>query len=201
MNTPASQTLRLTAELQAAHAEILRQQQVVAQLEQQVATLQTRIETLRLGEPEAYIVELQEQVLQQASQAAEREATVQYWKEQSLKHQRHALQLSSALDRLLTEREPPSEPPTLPVAPPPVASPPKNTPPPNTPLKNLSPPTFRDRQRDDRPARISGASFVHRSLGGVHPSCVTIKALYESRCHAFPSPRISGDRCGVAGGL
>lgn len=110
MNTPPSQTLRLTAELQAAHAEIWRQQQLIGQLEQQVAALQARIETLHLGDREAYIAELQEQVLQQASQAAEREAAVQYWKEQSLKHQRHALQLSTALDRLLTEREPPADP-------------------------------------------------------------------------------------------
>jgi len=117
--SPSHQVVRLTAELQAAHGELLRQQQWIGQLEEQVAILQSRLESLHVGNREAYIAELQEQVLQQASQAAEREAAIQYWKEQALKHQRQALQLSAALERVLAEREHPIEtpPPKTPSAP------------------------------------------------------------------------------------
>jgi hypothetical protein len=59
----------------------------------------------RLVEMESQVAELQEQVLKQAGQAAEYEAAIQHWKEQSLHHQRHALQLSGALDRLMDERK------------------------------------------------------------------------------------------------
>ncbi|MFO0211270.1 MAG: hypothetical protein ACK53E_10955, partial [Pseudanabaena sp.] len=54
-------------------------------------------------ELEQQIEELQNQVFQQASKASEYEAAVQHWKEQSVRHQHHALQLSGALDRLLVE--------------------------------------------------------------------------------------------------
>lgn len=123
-SSPSHQICRLTAELQAAHGELLRQQAWIGQLEEQVAILQSRLEALHVGNREAYIAELQEQVLQQASQGAEREAAIQYWKEQSLKHQRHALQLSTALERLLAERENPIERPSPPpkTAPPPLSS-------------------------------------------------------------------------------
>ncbi len=121
--SPSHQICRLTAELEAAHSELLRQQQWIGQLEEQVAILQARLETLHVGNREDYIAELQEQVLQQASQAAEREAAIQYWKEQALKHQRHALQLSTALERLLAERENPSEPAPSPGATPKTAKP------------------------------------------------------------------------------
>ena len=57
----------------------------------------------RVKELEQQIEELQNQVFQQASKASEYEAAVQHWKEQSVRHQHHALQLSGALDRLLVE--------------------------------------------------------------------------------------------------
>ncbi|MGQ9864870.1 MAG: hypothetical protein ACUVSQ_01080 [Pseudanabaenaceae cyanobacterium] len=126
--SPSHQICRLTAELEAAHRELWRQQQWIGHLEEQVAILQSRLETLHVGNREAYIAELQEQVLQQASQAAEREAAIQYWKEQSLQHQRHALQLRAALDRLLAEQEHRTETPhPLPKAapPPPTGANPK----------------------------------------------------------------------------
>lgn len=53
---------------------------------------------------EREIEELQNYVLQQASKASEYEAAVQHWKEQSVRHQNHALQLSGALERLLDEK-------------------------------------------------------------------------------------------------
>ncbi|MFM6186093.1 MAG: hypothetical protein ACKPCH_08550, partial [Dolichospermum sp.] len=53
---------------------------------------------------EQQVEELQKQVLQQASKASEYEAAIQHWKEQSVRHQHHALQLSGALERLLAER-------------------------------------------------------------------------------------------------
>jgi hypothetical protein len=59
----------------------------------------------RLVDMETQVTELQEQILKQAGQAAEYEAAIQHWKEQSLHHQRHALQLSGALDRLMDERK------------------------------------------------------------------------------------------------
>jgi DNA repair exonuclease SbcCD ATPase subunit len=59
----------------------------------------------RLEDLESQVAELQEQILKQAGQASEYEAAIQHWKEQSLHHQRHALQLSGALDRLMDERK------------------------------------------------------------------------------------------------
>jgi hypothetical protein len=59
----------------------------------------------RLQDLEHQIAELQEQVLKQAGQSAEYEAAIQHWKDQSLHHQRHAVQLSGALERLLEERD------------------------------------------------------------------------------------------------
>ncbi len=58
----------------------------------------------RVQYSEQQIEELQEQVLRQASKAAEYEAAIQHWKEQSFRHQHHSLQLSAALDRLLSEK-------------------------------------------------------------------------------------------------
>jgi len=59
----------------------------------------------RFQDLEQQIAELQEQVLKQAGQAAEYEAAIQHWKDQSLHHQRHAVQLSGALERLLEEKD------------------------------------------------------------------------------------------------
>jgi len=42
--------------------------------------------------------------LRQASKALEYEAAIQHWKEQSVRHQHHALQLSAALERLLADK-------------------------------------------------------------------------------------------------
>jgi len=58
----------------------------------------------RVQELEQQIEELQNHVFQQAAKASEYEAAVQHWKEQSVRHQHHALQLSGALDRLLEEK-------------------------------------------------------------------------------------------------
>jgi len=58
----------------------------------------------RVQELEQQIEELQNHVFQQATKASEYEAAVQHWKEQSVRHQHHALQLSGALDRLLEEK-------------------------------------------------------------------------------------------------
>jgi len=59
----------------------------------------------RFQDLEQQIAELQEQVLKQAGQAAEYEAAIQHWKDQSVHHQRHAVQLSGALERLLEEKD------------------------------------------------------------------------------------------------
>ena len=50
------------------------------------------------------ISELQEQILRQADQMKEYQATIQHWKDQAIKHQQHAIQLSSAIERLLSEK-------------------------------------------------------------------------------------------------
>ncbi len=50
------------------------------------------------------ISELQEQILHQADQMKEYQATIQHWKDQAIKHQQHAIQLSSAIERLLSEK-------------------------------------------------------------------------------------------------
>ena len=50
------------------------------------------------------ISELQEQILHQADQIKEYQATIQHWKDQAIKHQQHAMQLSSAIERLLSEK-------------------------------------------------------------------------------------------------
>jgi chromosome segregation ATPase len=71
---------------------------------QEISALQSQPSD-RLIDLESQVAELQEQVLKQAGQAAEYEAAIQHWKEQSLHHQRHALQLSGALDRLMDERK------------------------------------------------------------------------------------------------
>ena len=77
-----------------------------AQLHQSLRGLENEYVTdlTRVQELEQQVEELQNQVLHQASKASEHEAAIQHWKEQSVRHQHHALQLSGALDRLLVER-------------------------------------------------------------------------------------------------
>ena len=73
-------------------------------LENEYVSDLTRVDLARVQYSEQQIEELQEQVLRQASKASEYEAAIQHWKEQSVRHQHHALQLSAALDRLLAEK-------------------------------------------------------------------------------------------------
>jgi len=77
-----------------------------AQLQQSLRGLENEYvsDLTRVQELEQQIEELQNHVLQQASKASEYEAAIQHWKEQSVRHQHHALQLSGALERLLAER-------------------------------------------------------------------------------------------------
>ncbi|WP_055073808.1 hypothetical protein [Pseudanabaena sp. 'Roaring Creek'] len=77
-----------------------------AQLQQSLRGLENEYvsDLTRVQELEQQIEDLQNQVLQQASKTSEYEAAIQHWKEQSVRHQHHALQLSGALDRLLAEK-------------------------------------------------------------------------------------------------
>ncbi|MFN3926914.1 MAG: hypothetical protein ACK4QL_06250 [Pseudanabaenaceae cyanobacterium] len=86
------------------------------ELEQRIAELEAQLALILDNEslPNSHqemalkqqINELQEQVLHQASQLNEYQTAIQYWKDQSLKHQQHALQLSSAIERLLSAEQP-----------------------------------------------------------------------------------------------
>lgn len=90
-------------------------------LEKQVAELEAKLDhhlqlllsseiTPSLGDnSRQQISELQEQILHQADQIKEYQATIQHWKDQAIKHQQHAIQLSSALERLLSEKPPTSK--------------------------------------------------------------------------------------------
>lgn len=75
-------------------------QQSLQNLDHDYANAQDRIQEL-----EFQLIELQEHFLKQAGQASEYEAAVQHWKDQTMHHQRHAVQLSGALERLLQEKE------------------------------------------------------------------------------------------------
>lgn len=77
-----------------------------AQLHQSLRGLENEYasDLTRVQDSEQHIEELQEQVLRQAAKASEYEAAIQHWKEQSVRHQHHVLQLSGALDRLLDEK-------------------------------------------------------------------------------------------------
>jgi chromosome segregation ATPase len=77
-----------------------------AQLHQSLRGLENEYvsDLTRVQELEQQIEELQNQVLHQASKASEYEAAIQHWKEQSVSHQHHALQLSGALERFLSEK-------------------------------------------------------------------------------------------------
>ncbi|AFY71845.1 hypothetical protein Pse7367_3612 [Thalassoporum mexicanum PCC 7367] len=75
-------------------------QQSLADSEQNSKRSQARVVEL-----EERVAELQEQVLKQAGKASEYEAAIQHWKEQSLNHQRRALHLSGALEKLLDQKD------------------------------------------------------------------------------------------------
>ncbi len=77
-----------------------------AKLHQSLRGLETEYvgDLTRVQELEQQIEDLQNHVLAQASKTTEYEAAIQHWKEQSVRHQHHALQLSGALERLLAER-------------------------------------------------------------------------------------------------
>jgi chromosome segregation ATPase len=89
-------------------AQRIKQNSVQARLQQslQLAEAEHSTTQSRLQELEQQIHDLQEQVLQQACQTAEYEAAIQHWKDKALEHQRHAMQLSSTLDRFLESNKP-----------------------------------------------------------------------------------------------
>jgi chromosome segregation ATPase len=89
-------------------AQRIKQNSVQARLQQslQLAEAEHSTTQSRLQELEQQIHDLQEQVLQQACQTAEYEAAIQHWKDKALEHQRHAMQLSSTLDRFLASKDP-----------------------------------------------------------------------------------------------
>jgi chromosome segregation ATPase len=86
--------------------ELIKHLSSQAQLHQSLRGLENEYvsDLTRVQELEQQIEELQNHVLQQASKASEYEAAIHHWKEQSVRHQHHALQLSGALERLLAER-------------------------------------------------------------------------------------------------
>ncbi|WP_019501878.1 hypothetical protein [Pseudanabaena sp. PCC 6802] len=90
-------------------AQRTKQNSVQARLQQslQLAEAEHSTTQARLQELEQQIHDLQEQVLQQACQTAEYEAAIQHWKDKALGHQRHAMQLSSTLDRFLEQSKEP----------------------------------------------------------------------------------------------
>jgi chromosome segregation ATPase len=84
-------------------AQLAKQNSVQARLQQSLQLVEAEHATTksRLQDLEQQTIDLQEQVLQQACQTAEYEAAIQHWKDKAMQHQRHALQLSGALDRFL----------------------------------------------------------------------------------------------------
>ena len=86
--------------------ELIRHLSNQAQLQQSLRGLENEYvsDLTRVQDLQQQIEELQSQVLHQAAKASEYEAAIQHWKEQSVRHQHHALQLSGALERLLAER-------------------------------------------------------------------------------------------------
>jgi chromosome segregation ATPase len=87
-------------------AQLAKQNSIQAKLHQAVQLVDAEhvASKSRLRELEQQTVDMQEQILQQACQSAEYEAAIQHWKDKALHHQRHALQLSSALDRFLESK-------------------------------------------------------------------------------------------------
>jgi chromosome segregation ATPase len=87
-------------------AQLAKQNSIQARLQQAIQLVEAEHVTTksRMQDLEQQTSELQEQVLQQACQTAEYEAAIQHWKDKALHHQRHALQLSTALDRFLESK-------------------------------------------------------------------------------------------------
>ncbi len=88
-------------------AQLAKQNSIQARLQQAIQLVEAEhvMTKSRMQDLEQQTSELQEQILQQACQTAEYEAAIQHWKDKALHHQRHALQLSSALDRFLESKE------------------------------------------------------------------------------------------------
>ena len=101
-----SKLIEVTAHRDQIEEELIQHFANQAQLHQSLRGLENEYvnDLTRVQYSEQQIEELQEQVLRQASKAAEYEAAIQHWKEQSVRHQHHSLQLSAALDRLLAEK-------------------------------------------------------------------------------------------------
>jgi chromosome segregation ATPase len=87
-------------------AQLAKQNSIQARLQQAIQLVEAEHVTTksRMQDLEQQTSDLQEQVLQQACQTAEYEAAIQHWKDKALHHQRHALQLSTALDRFLESK-------------------------------------------------------------------------------------------------
>jgi chromosome segregation ATPase len=87
-------------------AQLVKQNSIQARLQQAIQLVEAEHVTTksRMQDLEQQTSDLQEQVLQQACQTAEYEAAIQHWKDKALHHQRHALQLSTALDRFLESK-------------------------------------------------------------------------------------------------
>lgn len=96
----------VTARKEEVEAQLAKQSSIQARLQQslQLADAEHVTTKSRLQELEQQTIDMQEQILQQACQTAEYEAAIQHWKDKALHHQRHALQLSSALDRFLESK-------------------------------------------------------------------------------------------------
>jgi chromosome segregation ATPase len=100
------QLVAATVRKEEVEAQLAKQSSIQARLQQAFQLVEAEHVTTksRLQELEQQTVDMQEQILQQACQSAEYEAAIQHWKDKALHHQRHALQLSSALDRFLESK-------------------------------------------------------------------------------------------------
>jgi hypothetical protein len=92
----ADLTSKLQKELDTLRSQHEFECEYVDQLEQEIISI--------TNDRDRQVQELTTQILRQASKAAEYEAAIQHWKEQSVRHQHHSLQLSAALDRLLADK-------------------------------------------------------------------------------------------------
>ena len=104
--------------LQASLQELLNQRDdLEAQLKRHIATHQALQQSLRISEKDRTFAQqqvqnlsqevktLQDQFQKQFGHTQDYEANVGHWKEQAVRHQHHALQLSAALDRLLSSQD------------------------------------------------------------------------------------------------
>lgn len=93
------------AKIEALETQIAGQHTAQARLQHAYQELETERDALltRLTQLEQQTVVLQEQLLQQAQQAGEYEAAVQFWKERYHARQDQALQLKEALERLVPD--------------------------------------------------------------------------------------------------